>query len=86
MTDMKIRLTDEDFYYLQYNVVCIDFSKDDNDVDMAKELKQQILLDQKIREHIMNCSNCGSIGWSNCKYFRQNLDGRNTLSEVAKQN
>jgi len=82
---MKIRLSESDFYYVKFNTICIDFS-DNVKPDKARELKQQILSDQEIREHIMNCSNCGSIGWSNCKYFRQNLDGRKTERLGVKQN
>ena len=29
-----------------------------------------------IVDHVLNCHNCASIGWSNCKFYRQNLDKR----------
>lgn len=43
-----ITLTEDDFYYVEKNVVCIDFSKDEKDKDRSKELKQQILNNQVI--------------------------------------
>ena len=47
--------------------------------DKVADLWHKLVNNQDIVEHIMNCSNCGCIGWSNCKYFRQNLDDRKTV-------
>lgn len=51
-----------------------DFSNESIEDKRHKQLKQQILDDAKIIEHILNCHNCGTIGWSNCKVYRQELD------------
>jgi hypothetical protein len=42
--------------------------------EQAQQLRQQILDNQKIVEHIRDCHNCGCVGWSNCKVYRQELD------------
>ena len=38
------------------------------------DVYKQILELQRVVEHIRNCHNCGAIGWSNCKVYRQELD------------
>jgi len=39
-----------------------------------EDVKNTILTDNKITNHVMNCSKCMSTGLSNCKEFRQ-LEG-----------
>ena len=45
----------------------------DIDGNTIASIINQIKRNQKFVEHIQNCHNCGSIGWSNCKFYRRNL-------------
>lgn len=38
--------------------------------DDKDEIRNKILTDDKITNHVLNCSKCMSMGLSNCKEFR----------------
>lgn len=74
-------ISEEDIKLLKTSGWCEEESQD-CDWGRVEQIEKIILNNQTIVEHIMNCSNCGSIGWSNCKYFRQNLDKWKTTEQT----
>lgn len=68
----RIKLTEDIIFSTVRRLDYGGFARDTTEHDA--NIIQQILDDAKIIEHILNCHNCGSIGWSNCKIYRQELD------------